>query len=115
MGKVKDAFTPWGQVRDYEDERLYRRIDWECVREVEERVVERVDSEMLEFRIKYTTSWGTAGSYGVSMRPQENIYAQLVRMARNWENPTYYWLLKNDTGWTEVQILGDLQWQEMEN
>lgn len=40
MGKVKDAFTPWGQVRDYEDERLYQRIDWEHVREVEEQVIQ---------------------------------------------------------------------------
>lgn len=30
MGKMKDAFTPWGTVGDYADEKIYAKKDWPC-------------------------------------------------------------------------------------
>ena len=114
MGKMKDAFTPWMRVCDYEDDFSYRQREWIESRPVEREVEQREVKELLDFQIKYTNAYGGPGVYGVSLPPQDNIFEQLVRMARHWKNPTFYWLMKSDMGYREIEIYGDLQWTEME-
>ena len=109
MGQFKKAL-----LAAYEDGRVYRQFDYPEIRAIEREVIEQDVPQTLDFQIKYVNAYGGPGVYGVSLPPQDNIFEQLVRLARHWENPTFYWLMKSDMGYREIEIYGDLQWTEME-